>query len=757
MPFAARQGYPTVAARLQGLVDYLKANQAGFAMQRLDSYISVGAAVAAVSVAMAASGLTVPVMRAGFLDASDYVDALVTAANGGSTGGGGGGGATITAPVTDWRAVTLGVTDLAGTADTNMQAQQASTSTKTRGASFSVSSAAPTGRIFKVAAHAQELQLYWWGLGGNATSTVEVSTNGGANWADTGFTDLKLSGGTINDRMQAVAIAPGGAKWIRLTCSTSSSTYTVWPQLHEKPATGLAPVFLVCGNSIPHYHLAGDTSGSPSTNASSFMNACMAAAGGDPIIMLVSEPGAVIDTLQGHLTSALAQWGKFATTAYLCAVMGGNATTQRPYTSDQKPPLDAALNTYFNQVKAAGLQVVMDDISFMFQDDAPFSTLLDQSQGRGPYNVNVLWPWIAANVPDSFNTALGVAEGSLHFWSMYRSADLGDGRHPNTDAFQAWQSYHANSWYKRVMTGAWGTHQVYQRINTVEATLLQADYDWLQPMFNILPASAAKTAIVARQAAVLPLVLLKTANLAVATLEASHTSTDKTAAQAAVAAAVSGGASTSTVSTAYGNTVNLAGTTALTARINAVSTLTVSKRVKVANGATTTSGPGFNAAATTSTYPIALLDDVGGVSGFSLASTTGSGNSTTGGSGVAVGTAPNAFPGGSVMGKYQVKTSGPLSFVFTGLDTTGTKFYRPYAAVGLSGATDRSMTCSIVGATTQTSGIKNPASNNSVIFDTSDGLTGVHATAGGQITVTMTGAGGNTTTYLNGLILEEYT
>lgn len=665
----------------------------------------------------------------------------------------------LTAPVQDWRAVTTAVTDLVGTADAAMQAQQAVKAAKARGASFATGVSSSAGRIFKVGPHTQPLWLAWWGLGQNGSSAVDVSTDAGATWTSAGFANQTIQGGTVADRTQIASIPAGAAKWIRLTCASSSSSYTVWPILFERPATGLAPVVLVWGNSIPHYHLAGDTGGSPATAPGAFMDACMAAYGGDPVVILASEPSAQIGGLQNHLTGVLATWGAFASTAYLCGLIGGDATALHPYQASQKAALDTAIDTFVGQVKAAGLQVIMDDLSFMFQalDELPQASLADQSPGRGPYNVNVVWGAISRHAAGSFDTDLQVGKSGMHFWSLYNAADLTDLKHPTKNRFTAWQGFHASGWYRFLQTGVWPSHQVHQRAATAEATLLQAEYDALGYALQLLPATTAKTALVNRRTVLLPLVLLKTANLAVVTYEASALPADKTAAQNAVAAAVAGGSSAADVASAYGVAVNLSGTTACTTRINAVGGITVTKRAKAYFGTASGSAPAsFQNINTGSTFPVALITDVGSASGWTFNQAAAYTQGTSG-SAVAVGAAPNDFPA-ATMGRYFNRSAaGGMSFTFSGLDPN--KKYRIFIAVGLSSSTDRTETWSIQGnGAAVTSGAKNPASSNSVIFSPDDGLKDIVPTGGGQITISCLQAGGNASaTYINAFSLEEYT
>jgi hypothetical protein len=658
----------------------------------------------------------------------------------------------LTIPVQDWRAVVNGnVTDLTGVADTAMTAQQASKATKVRGASFAVAAGTPGGRIFPVAAHAQPLELYWWGLGTAGTSVVDISTDGGATWTSTGFADLKVGGGTLDNRTQYCGIPAGGAKLIRLTCS--GGNYTVWPQLHEAPASGLRPVFGVVGNSIPHYPLAGDVSGTPATTPASFMNAMIAAAGGDPIVVLLSEPSAQISGLQSNLAGNLAKWPTIST-MYLCGLIGGDATALHPYQASQKASLETAIDTYVNQVKAAGKQIVMDDLSFMFQatDELPQASLADQSPGRGLYNVNIVWNKIQQHSLPSYNADLAVSQSGMYFWSLFRSPDIaGDGKHPSKDTYPAWQGFMAGGWYRFVQTGAWPVHQVYQRINTAEASLLASDYGYVVDALQLLPATAAKTAIVTRQAALRPLMLLKTANVATAAYEASKTAADKTAAQNAITAAVNGGASTA-------NTNGLSGTNELTSRVNAVVSVTVTKRVKMSFGSTAViTGVNQFASATQGQAVALVLTDGTTASGHTGTLTTISGAAPTNGISIAAGTAPNDFAAGHLRGYITGTSSSSVVVTLTGLDPT--KKYRFYAGSGFSTSTaDRSFALQAVGANTVTSGAVSATTANTAYLAYVDN---VAPTSGGQVTLTLLAAGTNSpqvnAVRFNGLNYEEVT
>jgi hypothetical protein len=182
---------------------------------------------------------------------------------------------------------------------------------------------------------------------------------------------------------------------------------------------------------------------------------------------------------------------------------------------------------------------------------------------------------------------------------------------------------------------------------------------------------------------------------------------------------------------------------------------TVQRRAKMQFGAAPTTMPtGFQNVPGGGTFPQALTDTSGASTPWTITLTAFATNSTAG-SAIAIGTSPDDFPV-AVMGRYVSRAGGSGSVTFGGLDQT--KTYRFSIGVGLSSsATDRTMmwTAQGAGAAINT-GSKNPA-GTSVLFDETDGLTGIVPNSSGQITLTATGTGNNAggTTYVNGMSIKE--
>ncbi|MPT48054.1 MAG: hypothetical protein E2598_06485 [Sphingobium sp.] len=596
--------------------------------------------------------------------------------------------------IMDWRAIATAVTDLSGAALPDLAGQQTAPTDKARSAYINSAAVGDIGVVYHVDAHDTDLILSWWAATAQLTFSVLI------DGVDTGFVELKPSSTTsISGRRQFAVIPAGAAKTIALVATRASGTSSirVYPLLHKLPLNGKAPIFAGFGNSLTHYSLGDGTTG--------FESAMQAAvAGSDPLWLNFGLVAANVDTISAAIGRVVADpRSALINCVHLFGIIGANVSSSRPYTAGQAATLSTKCNAAIDTCEAAGWRVIFDEVSYRpYTPDAPAEDPATQTNGSGPYNQAVIWPIIRDRYPDQWDDTYQMPRTGTYLYYLYRRGWIGDGTHPSEAYWAGFQAHHAASWYIWVLTGLWSSPQIEQRIATVEDSFLQSDYDEVTYALVYAPTSAAKTAIINRQVAVYPLVLLKTANLAVIEAETYQTSETISAAQDALDLAVAGGAPTA-------NMAGLAGTTALQARIDALDVLTVTRRLRINLGAAASAAT-YDATNNTATGQLVLRDFAGAepaatdiILGYSPANST----STVNGVQQAVGVAPNDFSGSEMRTYIGSNTSGIWACALCGLRPD--RKYRFYLASARAGSSDRSMRWTVRGVKTLQSAIINPA------------------------------------------------
>lgn len=550
------------------------------------------------------------------------------------------------APPADWRMPAAVTTDIAG-AQASLAEAQAGADSKSRP---SVTIAAGETRYVEWTVQESGDALLSW-IATSSGASIAVALNG----ADQGYTAM----GSENSKRQGLVLAVQAGDTIRLTVQAGSSSRTIYPLLHKKPASGPWDAHLIFGASRED-----------SQNSRNYENSVIEAFPmRDPVIFNRAASGQRSGGLVSKAGEAAADHAGAVCYVALGSLNGNDISANRPYDSGQKTAMDGNLNAIIDAF--AAFTIGMGNTSYRQYRTDPLVTPDDQTSGSLPYNDNVVHPIIAARLPEVYDASLERARIDEYLFTLFDRANLSDGVHSGGTGYTNVRALWADSWFRYVYTGEWGPSEVEQRVSAAEtaaadgstAAAAQAALDEAGFAMAALVASSGKAALADRVSAARAGTLYKVADEAVSAFEASKTQADKDAAQAAVGAAGAAGADV----------------TGLQARIDAVTVDAGDARtvlIRCGNGGAL---PGWNNAdemadRTSANGPwIAdLLDDQGGSTGWSYAYTPSSdaGNDRWGGvSTQSAGTSTIDWIPDEVTARALWNNTGPgARWKFTGLD-----------------------------------------------------------------------------------------
>jgi hypothetical protein len=440
--------------------------------------------------------------------------------------------------------------------------------------------------------------LSWLGQSGTVTITkntvdqsyAEVFPSGSSTFGD------QASGG----RRQFMRMTVVDGDLIRMTVVAGAADRTLWPLLHNIPASGAYDSHIVFGASR-------EADGLMSKVIEDIVIAADATR--DPLVFNYAKSGASfgsggLDSIEALIETAAPIYSPVAHYCILGSIIGGNVSALRPYDSTDKTTLDPLL------------QGAIDDLSDFVIGWAntsyraylsPDVTPTNQADGSLPFNDNIIHPLIAANVPDCYDSALGRSRIDEYLTVLYNRASLTDQVH---GAYPSVRDLWAATWFVRVKNGSWAgiTSQAETRVAaaeaaaTTKATALSA-YNEATYAMTALATSTAKTAFEARLAAIYPTVLFYEAVRLIDAAESSATSEAKATAQTALDAAETAGY----VDAADPNNIAFQ-----QARIDAIVVASFDQIIKVGFGSTT-AVTGWNRTNSLSTgTAIADMNDDGG-------------------------------------------------------------------------------------------------------------------------------------------------
>ncbi|WP_334656724.1 hypothetical protein [Sphingomonas panaciterrae] len=507
-----------------------------------------------------------------------------------------------TIPPADWR-MPATVTTSAGLAGSQpaLQAAQQSAASKSR-PSVTVPTSTTEWIEWQVAASSTYLSLSFMG-GNNGTVTVAV------DGVDQGYTPQfppdHASG--PSGKRQGIAIPPGAARTIRLTCVAGAADRSIAPLLHQMPARGPADSYVVNGASREDQGL----------KSAEFEAAIIAAyPGRDPIVFNWARSGQTADYVAAAAPSAIALYRHISSYALVGSILGNNITGGRPYQEGYQAPLTAYYDAIGQAYSDAGIRLALSNTSYRAYSGVTPET---QVGGSREYNDAVVHPMILKWSPRFYDAALLRAKGDEYVTVMRARSTLTDSTHGAEVA----QRKALLEGVFPVIYGAPFVSQAERLVAALEAEPTGVnDNEALYALTAMVP-SAGRNALVARYAVAHRRMLYADALAATQNAEAAKTQAAKDAATAAVQAARAGG---------YTPASNL---DALDARIAAI--VIVAAIVIGVNFKTDTDVPGWNnvsrsdpGLSTLGAIIIAdLIDDKGQKTGFRLELVASSGALST--------------------------------------------------------------------------------------------------------------------------------
>lgn len=598
-----------------------------------------------------------------------------------------------------------------------------------------------------VAVPASSTEWIEWAIPASATpvvlSWIGAPYNGAAvaiDGADAGFTqkfpagsgsdlpgDYAGTGTTKGGRRQHHLIpASASARAVRLTITSGAGGNTIYPLLHQLPASGPWDAHVSLGASR-------EDQGMPSR----FMEDAIIAAfpTRDPIVFAWGKSSANADDIAVYATQIASLYAGVARFASVGAVITNSWSL--PYTSGQGASLAPKQAAIVTTLQAAGIAVGVGNISFRTTNS---TTPAAQDNGSKPYNDNIVHPEISTDAAAEYDGGYLRARIDEYLLTLRYRGLLADDRHGSAAQYDVVSAFWADQWYRFVYTGAWGVPFIEQVTAAAEgsaSTKATALINYTEAAYarDALAASAAKTAISARLAAIYPTVLFYEAVRVIDAAEASPSQGTKDAAQAALNAASAAGYSGGTAP----NTI-----AAQQTRIDAIVLVTYAKVAQVGLGSNTAVAGWNRTNATTavaSNVIADLLQPAGTSTGWAL-------NVTNAGTAPSINSAQTSamadFPSAILTGNAP-DTANQLELTVSGLDNG--KLYDVLATATRTGVASRLTRLTLNGVVI---GDIDVANNVSALWS----VQGV-SPASGVITLNFARGAGASTCYATAFIIKE--
>jgi hypothetical protein len=369
----------------------------------------------------------------------------------------------------------------------------ASSADRTR-PSFSVSASATRTIAFHVAAVAAPGAILSWigtrsGYSVAIAESFDSSDGSDGSWSAISHALAFPSGDNAADRRQVAPIAAGGARWVRLAVTApAGGACTVYPMVHQLPASGLKDIWLVMGASL-------ETQGMLSKPLEDAFIA--ADPGCDPVVFNYASSGQTSATILTYLNAVNAAFGAYYDYVYLGNLIGNDITAAQPISDDSAQSLidlrdrvDAIMAGFDGKVVGLTRQTYRE-----------YAGVLPTAQADGslPYNSQVVEPAVLANSPLGYDESLLVPRIDLYSAAMKNRSYLNSVQH--FDNYDWMRAEVARSFGRYARTGNWPISHVETLVAAVEASGFAADRYEADAAIASLPASAAKTALSARVAA----------------------------------------------------------------------------------------------------------------------------------------------------------------------------------------------------------------------------------------------------------------
>jgi hypothetical protein len=440
----------------------------------------------------------------------------------------------------DWRMVASAAYSTQAGAAATLMADQSTPASKGR-TKYTVAAGEVASFAYRVAASVTGLIFPVWRESGTAVLTFEASTDStdGANG-----TWLPVAYSPTNNEEQVAYPGPGPERWVRVTANgvPLSAATVIMPRLNQKPVSGPWDCRAIIGASRED-----------SRNAAGIYAAIMARYPNcDPIIVHIAKPGDGGTKVIEHLNAKLPGLTGAICYGILGSVYGNDVTDYRPYGESSKAGIDNAANQMVALLKNAGIIPIFSDTSLRLYKSEPVVTITTQDNGGSlTYNQQAIWPAIARLVPDSYDPDYKIARNSHYFYTVYTRGNLGtDGIHSTATGYQRMNEYEATTYERFIHEGTWPVSFPEKVVEFAEAsanyggTTTEARAAHLEITYQLfgLPDTTFKTALVARQAAVLRQIFYREAEAFVVAYEAAPSQANLDAANAQIAIAEANGA-----------------------------------------------------------------------------------------------------------------------------------------------------------------------------------------------------------------------
>lgn len=399
------------------------------------------------------------------------------------------------APVTSWRVPVLSAYDSAADGAL-VSALVAAGSDKSRPSYTIAGSATRTvaWRLGAISAPGGLLSFVFEGASPTVAAAYSDDSTDGANgtWTAIPFS-LVSPTAFFTERRQPVPLpSAASGRWVRLviTNNSASTVYGVYPLIHQLQASKVRnDAQLIMGASqttnglLSRVYEAAIQSVFPSS---------------DPVVFNYGEAGENAAGILANCAPAISAFNGFCSRVYLDNLIGNDITSAQPISDDSPSSLTAMRGTVDQTMAAfAGWNIFTSDITFREYTGV---TPSGPDNGSLPYNQQIMWPAILAGNPDCYDTSLGVSRINLYPWGEFNRNWLQDAVHYSN--YATYRAELVRSMEGRVRNRQWPDSYALMLVKRLETERLyhlkrEAGY-----VVNSLPASAVKTALLARVNAV---------------------------------------------------------------------------------------------------------------------------------------------------------------------------------------------------------------------------------------------------------------
>lgn len=397
-------------------------------------------------------------------------------------------------PAQDWRVDTTAAYD--SDADATLVSQLIGWKTTKARPSWSINVGQTRAVAVKLTGASSDAFLAYQIIGDASTTfniAVAYSTNStnGSDGTWTSISHTPLAPNTMYaGRRQLVPLPISGDYWVR---TVVENTYS----------SSLTAEFIVCNDQGARNDMwiAIGASLEQFTRSRRIEDALIAANPGyDPIVLNWGYNGATANSIISKLNDAVTAYGNRVRYVYFGNLIGNDISDNRPI-SDDTPQFLADLQSKLQTIYQSfpGKWKFASGITYR-----AYSGVTPESPNDGslPYNQQIVYPTIAANIPEGIDPTTGLPRIDFYSWGIYNVNHLTDTVHYVSAGYDAMAAEIARVCGPKVYTGTWVepfTGQLLSRFETEKYWHLKQN---LTPMVASMPVGAGKSSYEARLAAV---------------------------------------------------------------------------------------------------------------------------------------------------------------------------------------------------------------------------------------------------------------